>query len=73
MSGYLVGHTIALSIGIHPVEIANTLKSALVKRSVVSPDRLTTAGAGASTPVATNKTLEGRALNTCVELLRTDR
>ena len=51
---------------------AKSLKSALVKRGI-SPDRLTTAGAGASTPVAANKTLEGRALNRRVELQRTDR
>ena len=51
---------------------AQSLKAALVKRGV-SPDRLATAGAGAAQPIATNKTLEGRALNRRVELVRTDR
>lgn len=51
---------------------AASVKMALVKRGV-APDRLTTAGAGSSDPVATNKTLQGRALNRRVVLARTDR
>jgi outer membrane protein OmpA-like peptidoglycan-associated protein len=51
---------------------ANSLKAALVKLGV-QPSRLETAGAGAADPVASNKTLQGRALNRRVELLRTDR
>lgn len=51
---------------------AESLKKALVKRGI-SPARLVTAGAGASDPVASNKTLQGRALNRRVELERTDR
>jgi OOP family OmpA-OmpF porin len=50
----------------------NSVKAALVKRSV-SPDRLTTEGAGPTDPVATNKSIQGRALNRRVVLARTDR
>ena len=51
---------------------AESLKKALVKLGI-SPQRLETAGGGASNPVASNKTLQGRALNRRVELERTDR
>jgi outer membrane protein OmpA-like peptidoglycan-associated protein len=51
---------------------ANAIKSALVQRGV-SAERLTTAGAGPSDPVASNKTLQGRAENRRVVLVRTDR
>jgi outer membrane protein OmpA-like peptidoglycan-associated protein len=51
---------------------ADSVKAALVKRGVAS-DRLTTSGAGPSDPVATNKNLQGRALNRRVVLTRTDR
>ncbi len=51
---------------------AESLKAALVKLGIASA-RLETAGAGAADPVATNKTLQGRALNRRVELMRTDR
>lgn len=51
---------------------AESLKKALVKRGI-SPARLEVAGAGAADPVASNKTLQGRALNRRVELQRTDR
>ena len=51
---------------------ANSLKAALVKLGI-APARLDTAGAGATNPVGSNKTLQGRALNRRVELQRTDR
>ena len=51
---------------------ADSVKAALLKRGV-SGQRLTTAGAGASDPVGSNKTLSGRALNRRVVLTRTDR
>jgi len=53
-------------------ERAESLKKALVKLGI-DPARLETAGAGSSDPVSTNETLQGRALNRRVELLRTDR
>ena len=45
----------------------------LAQKLGIAPARLDTAGAGDSNPVATNKTLQGRALNRRVELQRTDR
>lgn len=51
---------------------AESLKKALAKRGI-DPARLETVGAGASNPVGSNKTLQGRALNRRVELSRTDR
>lgn len=51
---------------------AESLKKALVKLGI-APQRLETVGGGASNPVASNKTLQGRALNRRVELERTDR
>jgi flagellar motor protein MotB len=49
---------------------AAAVKKALVQRYHVAPDRLDTAGYGPSRPKATNDTLEGRALNRRVELVR---
>ena len=46
------------------------VKDALVKRYGVAPARLTTAGFGKSQPKDTNATLEGRARNRRVELVR---
>jgi outer membrane protein OmpA-like peptidoglycan-associated protein len=51
---------------------ADSVKALLVKLGV-SSSRLSTVGAGANKPVATNKTLQGRALNRRVVLDRTDR
>lgn len=51
---------------------ADSVKAAIVRRGI-APERLITAGAGASEPVASNKTLQGRALNRRVVLKRTDR
>jgi OOP family OmpA-OmpF porin len=44
------------------------VKEALVSQYRISADRLITAGYGASSPVETNETLEGRARNRRVEL-----
>jgi outer membrane protein OmpA-like peptidoglycan-associated protein len=51
---------------------AAAVKTALVKRGI-GTDRLQTAGFGAEKPKGDNATLQGRALNRRVELLRTDR
>jgi OOP family OmpA-OmpF porin len=49
---------------------AAAVVKALVERYHVAPGRLTPAGFGASRPKATNDTLEGRALNRRVELVK---
>jgi outer membrane protein OmpA-like peptidoglycan-associated protein len=49
---------------------AVAVKQALVTRYHIAPDHLTTDGYGASRPVDTNDTLEGRARNRRVELMR---
>jgi outer membrane protein OmpA-like peptidoglycan-associated protein len=49
---------------------AAAVKEALVTRFKISPDRLMTSGNGASRPIETNDTLEGRARNRRVELER---
>ena len=49
---------------------AAAVKDALVKRYKIDPNRLTTAGFGATKPREPNDTLEGRARNRRVELVR---
>ncbi len=49
---------------------AAAVKEALVTQYHISPDRLATNGFGASHPIDTNETLEGRARNRRVELSR---
>ena len=49
---------------------AAAVKDALVSRYSIAPDRLATSGYGASRPIETNETLEGRARNRRVELIR---
>jgi outer membrane protein OmpA-like peptidoglycan-associated protein len=49
---------------------AAAVKSALVTRYKIAPDRLITNGYGASQPIETNTTMEGRARNRRVELQR---
>ncbi len=72
----ITGHTDSIGTENYTVKLsqarAGSVKAAMVKRGV-SPDRLTTEGAGPTDPVATNKSLEGRALNRRVVLARTDR
>jgi outer membrane protein OmpA-like peptidoglycan-associated protein len=49
---------------------AAAVKSVLVEQYHIAPERLTTAGYGASRPVESNDTMEGRARNRRVELSR---
>jgi outer membrane protein OmpA-like peptidoglycan-associated protein len=49
---------------------AESVKKALTERYAIAPDRLTTTGFGAAQPKAPNDTLEGRALNRRVELVK---
>lgn len=49
---------------------AAAVKSALTKQYQASPERLETTGFGASHPIDTNDTIEGRARNRRVELVR---
>jgi outer membrane protein OmpA-like peptidoglycan-associated protein len=49
---------------------AAAVKQALVSQCNISPERLLTGGFGASRPIETNDTLEGRARNRRVELVR---
>jgi outer membrane protein OmpA-like peptidoglycan-associated protein len=49
---------------------AESVKKALIERYSIAPDRLTTAGFGAAQPKAPNDTMEGRALNRRVELVK---
>jgi outer membrane protein OmpA-like peptidoglycan-associated protein len=46
------------------------VKDALTRRFKIAPDRLVTSGYGASSPIDTNETFEGRAKNRRVELRR---
>ncbi len=52
------------------VHRAESVKNALVERYAIAPDRLTTAGFGAAQPKAPNDTMEGRALNRRVKLVK---
>jgi OOP family OmpA-OmpF porin len=49
---------------------AEAVKQALISEYAISADRMTPEGFGASQPKATNETIEGRALNRRVELVR---
>jgi outer membrane protein OmpA-like peptidoglycan-associated protein len=72
----ITGHTDSIGKAGYNEELslrrAESVKQALMMRGV-APVRLATAGAGASQPIASNETLEGRALNRRVVLTRTDR
>jgi len=68
------GHTDNIGGGSYNLDLskrrAAAVKQALVTRYHIAPDRLSTDGFGASRPVETNDTLEGRARNRRVELAR---
>jgi outer membrane protein OmpA-like peptidoglycan-associated protein len=68
------GHTDNIGSGASNLDLsrrrAAAVKDALVARYGIRGERLTTAGFGASRPKETNSTLEGRARNRRVELVR---
>lgn len=68
------GHTDSIGGNAFNLDLSNrraaAVKRALVEQFHISSARLATAGYGASQPKATNDTLEGRALNRRVELIR---
>ena len=68
------GHTDDVASDAYNLELsrkrAEAVKNALVERHGVEAPRLTTKGFGESQPVDTNETLEGRARNRRVELVR---
>jgi outer membrane protein OmpA-like peptidoglycan-associated protein len=68
------GHTDNIGGDAYNLDLSNrraaAVKQALVANYQISAERFTTAGFGASRPVATNDTMEGRALNRRVELVR---
>jgi len=71
------GHTDSIGGGPYNEKLsrqrAAAVKTRLVQRYGIKASRLTTSGAGATEPKATNSTLQGRAINRRVELKRTDR
>ena len=68
------GHTDSIGGDASNLELSRrrsaAVRSALVERYHVAPDRLTTSGYGAAVPKDTNQTPEGRAKNRRVELVR---
>ncbi len=68
------GHTDNIGGDSYNLDLSNrraaAVKQALVTQYRIDPEKFTTAGFGASRPVATNGTMEGRALNRRVELVR---
>jgi outer membrane protein OmpA-like peptidoglycan-associated protein len=68
------GHTDSIGGASYNLDLsqrrAASVRSALVSRYGIKDERLTTGGAGASQPKETNSTLEGRARNRRVELVR---
>lgn len=68
------GHTDSVGGDAHNLELskqrAESVKKALTERYALDPTRLSTDGFGASRPKAPNDTVEGRALNRRVELVR---
>jgi len=70
----IVGHTDSRGTSAENEKLserrARAVRDVLV-RAGVDPTRITTRGAGETRPVATNDTLEGRALNRRVEIITT--
>ncbi|MBL8895894.1 MAG: OmpA family protein [Rhizobiales bacterium] len=72
----ITGHTDSIGEAGYNVQLskrrAESVKADLIRRGVAA-NRLSTDGVGAAEPKASNKTLQGRAINRRVELTRTDR
>ncbi len=70
----VAGHTDSIGGSAYNLDLskrrASAVKDALVKRYKIDPSRLTTTGYGASQPKDTNDTLDGRARNRRVELVK---
>ena len=68
------GHTDNIGGDAYNLDLSNrraaAVKQALADRFQIAPERLTTAGFGAGRPVDSNDTLEGRARNRRVELVK---
>lgn len=68
------GHTDNIGGDVYNLDLSKrrtaAVKQALVTQYSIAPERLATDGYGASRPVDTNETLEGRARNRRVELVR---
>ena len=68
------GHTDNVGGDAYNLDLSNrraaAVKQALVTRYRIDADRLSTAGFSASRPVSSNDTMEGRAVNRRVELIR---
>jgi outer membrane protein OmpA-like peptidoglycan-associated protein len=68
------GHTDNIGADAYNLQLsqrrAGAVKQALIKEYGIAPDRMMPEGFGASRPKATNDTVEGRALNRRVELVR---
>lgn len=72
----IVGHTDAIGEAAYNLKLSAERAAAVAEglaRIGVGPERLTTAGMGETQPKGDNSTLDGRALNRRVELVRTDR
>ena len=72
----IIGHTDSIGDPDYNLKLSaergNSVRADLVNRGIAA-NRLTVVGAGQSEPKASNKTLQGRAINRRVELTRTDR
>ena len=70
------GHTDSIGAAAYNLKLSRqrsaSVKAALVKKGIAA-DRLQTGGFGSNKPKSDNSTLQGRALNRRVELIRTDR
>ena len=70
----VTGHTDSIGTSTHNQELsgrrADAIVAALEKNYAIAANRLSAAGLGSSAPVASNDTVQGRALNRRVELIK---